>query len=136
MEIPRENFSFTNKYCSFTPYSWLNDNGRLLPVVFKVVTQNLESLGLKRNPNILRYNLYDWTVLPDSEVVPGKGDCGGIWSTKEKGEANGIKRYMKNKHNTETRMFLVALDNPVFANNRRVKSQGVLLLEEILPRNT
>ncbi len=135
MEIIQERFSFTNKHCSFTPYSWLNDNGRLLPIVFKVVTQDLESLGLKRNPNILRYSLYDWTVLSDTEVVPGKGDYGGIWSTRERGEASGLKRYMKNKYNEETRMFLVALDNPVYANNRRIKSQGVLFLEEIITRN-
>lgn len=132
----KEIFPFVNEHCCFTPYSWLYDNDRLLPVAFKVVTQDLKSLGLAGNPNIMRFNLYEWTKLLDLEVVAGSGDYGGIWSTIEKSEANGLKNYVKKKHDKETRMFLVALDNPVYANNRRIKSQGVFLLDEIFPRKS
>ena len=131
-----EVFSFTNEHCSFVPYSWLYDNGKMLPIAFKVVTQDLKSLGLAGNPNILCFNHYGWTSLPDLKIVVGKSDYGGIWSTIEKSEAGGLRNYMKNKHNIETRVFLVALENPVYANNRRTKSQGVLLLDEVFSRKS
>lgn len=62
---------------------------------FKVVTENMQSLGLRRNPNILTYPVGEWYSLPQDWIVEGKSDWGGIWVAKNKGGANTLKKYFK-----------------------------------------
>lgn len=38
---------------------------------------------------------------------------------------------MKDKKNINTNIFLTALDKPLYANSYRVKSVGIMLLQEI-----
>ena len=48
------------------------------PMGYKVVTQDLESLGLRNNPHIIRYPINQWYALPLDQVVRGSGDFGGM----------------------------------------------------------
>ena len=125
---------FINEYCSFIPFSWTEDNGKLKPIVFKVVTQDLESLGLRKNPNIMRFEIGVWNCLSDNKVNIGNSDWGGIWSAVKFSGAKTLSKYMEEKHNVPTRTFLTIIDNPVYANSYRVKSQGICLLEEVFTR--
>ena len=59
---------FENEYCKFKPFGWEEVDGVLRPLLFKVVTVNLESLGLRRNPNIMRFLVGKWIRLPDDEI--------------------------------------------------------------------
>jgi hypothetical protein len=122
---------FTNEHCSFVPVSWINIEKTSRPVAYKVVTENIQSLGLRRNPNIMTFIVGDWTSLPDDQLLMGKTDRGGIWSKLTLAGARATARYMAERHNQPTRIFLVEINNPLFANSDRVKSQGVFLLEEL-----
>lgn len=41
---------------------------------YKVVTQNMESLGLRKNPNIMKFVVGKWVELPDEEIQVGSAD--------------------------------------------------------------
>jgi hypothetical protein len=123
---------FDGAFCSFLPAGWVNIGGVEYPLGYKVVTTEMKSLGLRRNPNIMTFHLGSWDTLPDSEVVPGIGDWGGIWIKRTLGGANSLRRYMwDEKGHQEVRMFLSAMDTPLFANDSRIKAKGVFLLSEI-----
>jgi len=130
-EQNRTIMNFENEYCSFKPYDWTTIEGISRPVIFKVVTDNYQSLGLRKNPNILTFPPGQWVILDEESIVPGKGDWGGIWSTLTKSKAKGLVKYEKDKYNKVTNIFLTALNEPLFANNYRVKSVGVMLLGEV-----
>ena len=104
-------------------------------IAYKVVTQNLQSLGLRKNPNIMTFKLDEWIYLPKKDIVSGKGDWGGIWVAKQKSGATKLKKYMKNKYNIDTRIFVTQIDNILFSNSYRIKTNGVRLLEEIMLNN-
>lgn len=122
---------FENEYCCFRPYDWMTIEGISRPVIFKVVTESYQSLGLRRNPNILTFPPGEWVILDEDSIVPGKDDRGGIWAARTRGTANEIKKYMLEKRGQETKIFLTVIDRPVFISNQkdRVKSGGVMLLE-------
>ena len=104
------------------------------PLVYKVVKvngENLVSLGLRRNPTPMTFPIGEWVGLPDDQIRPGISDDGGIWSCLRKGGATGRSKYMMDMYKAKTRIFIAAIENPLFANNDRVKSQSVILLEEI-----
>ena len=96
---------------------------------YKVVTIELKSLGLKRNPTILQYEVGKWIASP--EVIKGKGDAGGIWSCRLLSGAKRIRLYMLRKHNIACRIYKVELGRILFANNYRIKTDMVRLIEEI-----
>jgi len=132
MRESRENIlNFENQYCCFRPHDWTTIEGISRPVIFKVVTESYQSLGLRRNPNILTFPPGEWVILDENLIVPGKGDWGGIWSALTKSKARGLSNYMKDKKNINTNIFLTALDKPLYANSYRVKSVGIMLLQEI-----
>jgi len=132
MRESRENIlNFENQYCCFRPHDWTTIEGISRPVIFKVVTESYQSLGLRRNPNILTFPPGRWVILDDDLIVPGKGDWGGIWSALTQSKAKGLSNYMKDKKNINTNIFLTALDKPLYANSYRVKSVGIMLLQEI-----
>lgn len=123
--------NFENEYCNFLPYDWATIEGISRPLLYKVVTENFQSLGLRRNPNILTFPPGRWVILDDDLIVPGKGDWGGIWCTLKISKARELGKYMKEKHKTDTKIFLTVVDKPLYANSYRIKSVGVMLLEEI-----
>lgn len=122
---------FENEYCKFKPLGWENVDGVLRPILFKVVTTDLKSLGLRRNPNIMEFQVGEWISLPDNEIQIGNSDWGGIWSALKLSGAKTLTKYIIEKYDLPTRTFEVAVDIPLYANSYRVKSQGVILLREL-----
>jgi len=104
---------------------------KIYPVGFKVVTYNLKSLGLRRNPNILQYKLEDWYMLPDNKIEEGKGDWGGIWLCHKLSSARSLKKYMKAKHKRRSRIFKTLYDKVLYQNDYRTKTNAVNLFAEV-----
>lgn len=104
---------------------------RIYPLGFKVVTENLESLGLRKNPNIIRYPINEWCFLNPENIRKGNDDFGGIWLARTLSGARGLSRYMKNKHSKKTRIFESVLDEILYANDYRIKTNGIYLVGEI-----
>jgi hypothetical protein len=102
------------------------------PLGYKVVTAEMKSLGLRRNPNILTYPLDEWYILPPDQIEEGKGDWGGIWVVRQLGKARQLQFYMANKHDVDTRMFRAALRDVLYCNSYRIKTSGIYLIEEII----
>ncbi len=98
---------------------------------YKVVTENLESLGLRKNPNIIKYTINEWYNLSEEQIEKGNGDWGGIWVCRILGGARKIKKYMKDKYGKDTIIFKTGIDEILFYNNYRIKTNGVILLEEL-----
>lgn len=128
----KEKVPYVSEECEFIPCGWAKIEGEFYPLGYKIVTTDLKSLGLRKNPNIMTFPVGEWVLLPDEEVIVGKDDEGGIWMARSKGSIPTYKKYMMEKYNRETKAFLSAMYRPVFANDGRIKSQGVMLLEEIL----
>ena len=122
---------FENEYCKFKPFDWEQIDGALRPILFKVVTSDLKSLGLRRNSNIMQFSIGEWVKLPDCKTQPGNGDWGGIWSALKLSGAKTLSKYVSDTYGITTRAFQVSLDTPLYANSYRVKSQGVFLLKEL-----
>jgi hypothetical protein len=122
---------FENGYCKFKPFDWQEIDGVLRPILFKVVTDDLKSLGLRKNPNIMQFSDGEWTALSEDELLATNKDWGGIWSTLKLSGAKTLSKYISSQYNKTTKTFLVALDTPLYANSYRVKSKGVFLLSEI-----
>jgi hypothetical protein len=98
---------------------------------YKVVTTELKSLGLRRNPYILTYPIDEWYILPDSWIECGKGDWGGMWLSRVPSTAKRLKIYMKEKHNKECRIFKSFIGGDLYHNSYRVKTDKLKMFEEI-----
>ena len=103
----------------------------VFPLGYRVVTLDLKSLGLRNNPHILQYPINEWFFLAEDQVKSGVDDWGGIWVARTMGRANGIMNYMKKQYDRDTRLFYAALDEILFANNYRIKTNGINMFEEI-----
>ncbi|HSV95066.1 MAG TPA: hypothetical protein VLH94_03795 [Spirochaetia bacterium] len=131
----KEKIPFVNSECEFQPSGWAKIEDKFYPLGYKIVTTELKSLGLRNNPNIMTFPIGEWVRLPDDQVTVGNthwSGWGGIWMALRRGSIPTYRNYMMEKYQIKTRAFLTAMDRPLFANNDRVKSQGVMLLEEIL----
>jgi hypothetical protein len=98
---------------------------------YKVVTQKLESLGLRKNPNILKYHISKWKFIHCFEVKRGKSDFGGIWVCKNISGANKLKKYMRDKYNQSVRIFKCKIGQVLYSNSYRIKTNAVYLSQEI-----
>lgn len=98
---------------------------------YKVVTEDLKSLGLRKNPNILTYPIGNWFFLEESKVEEGSGDWGGIWLCRTPSGARQLRKYMWTRHQVKTRIFKSQTAKILFSNSYRIKTNGILLLEEI-----
>jgi hypothetical protein len=98
---------------------------------YKVVTMNMDSLGLRKNPNIIHFKVGEWTDLPPEKIVRGKRDYGGIWLAISSSAGNGLRMYMLKQYGAETRMFEAIVRDVLFHNSYRMKTSGIKLLEEI-----
>jgi hypothetical protein len=106
-------------------------DGRVYSLGFKVVTEDLESLGLRRNPHILQYPVCEWYFLPQDNIRKGPDDFGGIWVARTLSGARGLRRYMQKQYSQNTRIFRAALDEILYANDYRVKTNGINMFEEV-----
>lgn len=98
---------------------------------YRVVTEGMQSLGLRRNPNIITYPFQKWFYLSEDQIKKGKEDWGGIWVTRTPSSAKALTKYMKKKHHTPTRIFKSAIDKILYVNDYRIKTNAIILLEEI-----
>lgn len=106
----------------------------IYPCAYKVVTSDLKSLGLRRNPNINNYPIRKWYFLDPEEIQEGAEDWGGIWVCRTPSGARKLAKYMKGKYNKETKIFKAALDRILYHNSYRIKTNGIMLLEEIISK--
>lgn len=95
---------------------------------YKIVTTNLQSLGLRKNPNIMTFEEGKW--MDEPKPKEGKSDYGGIWVANGRGQANSLRRYMTIK-GIPTRMFRVQIGTVLFSNSYRIKTDKVRLWYEI-----
>ncbi len=107
-------------------------DNKIYSLGYKVVTSELESLGLRKNPNIIKYNIAEWYFLPENQIVCGNSDFGGIWVAKTLSGAKKLQQYMQEHHSKETRIFKTAIDNILYSNSYRIKTNGINMLEEII----
>ncbi len=98
---------------------------------YRVVTTDMKSLGLRRNPHILSYPIQEWFFLPNDRLVIGASDWGGLWVARTLSCARQLTRYMAKKHAIQTRLFSALIDETLYQNSYRVKTNGIFLLEEI-----
>ncbi len=130
-DAQRDRIEFGNEYCKFKPIGFVRTDFGWMPLAYKVVTANMESLGLRRNPNPMKFPVGKW-VFEENELEYSAKDFGGIWSAHRLGNANTLKKYCLEEKNMVTKTYLSAVYNPVaFVGNYRVKSEGVMLMKEI-----
>jgi hypothetical protein len=98
---------------------------------YKVVTDTMQSLGLRKNPNILTYPVGEWYFLPETLVVPGKSDYGGVWVAKTLSGAKRLADYVKEKYGIRTRIFRAYIAKVLYGNSYRIKTDGLFLSEEV-----
>lgn len=104
-------------------------------IAFKVVTPDMKSLGLKRNPYILKYPEDDVLFqLPQEMVEEGAQDFGGIWVKKTLSEAKRMVKYMaEEKGLAGCRIFLCLLPGRIlFENKYRMKTESILPICEVI----
>lgn len=100
-------------------------------VGYKVVTAQMESLGLRKNPNRLTFSLNQWVKLPDDQIEAGKGDWGGIWVAAKRCGARTLCRCMKGKYDIPCKIFRAKIGTVLYENSYRIKTDAVFLEEEI-----
>lgn len=107
-------------------------------IYYKVVTKDLRSLGLKRNPNLLYYSPGQWVKLPKDQIQGGPGDWGGIWAATTPGQAKKLKHYAEVERTKDRlrgcRIFATRIGKVVFRNrgNTRLKTDAVYLEAELI----
>ena len=98
-------------------------------IVYKVVTEDLKSLGLRNNPTILQYEVGVWVQSPT--VVRNGLDKGGIWACRTRSGARTLRKYMKTKHGEYCCIFEAEIGEYLYGNTYRVKTDRIKLLREI-----
>lgn len=98
---------------------------------YKVVTDNLKSLGLRNNPTIFQYAIGLWTHEPSPTMDKGGwGGTGGIWVANGISNAKNLKKYMEQK-GIKTKIFKIEIGAVLFSNSYRSKVSSVKLIKEI-----
>lgn len=96
---------------------------------FKVVTEDLKSVGLL-GATPIQYTVGEWThPLEPLSNHPRKG--GGLWVYRKRGAAMASKRYMSHQHGKAVRIFSCLIGNIIYETSYRVKTDKVMLVEEI-----
>lgn len=106
-------------------------DGTLWKIGYRVVTNDLKSLGLRNNPNIISYKINNWTFPVEKNVIEGISDKGGLWLARTPGTARQYQKYMLEKHSKETRVFKSLVGRILFANQDRIKTDKIFMFEEI-----
>ncbi len=131
----RDRLIFSNDHCEFKPVGWIRTEVGWLPLGYKVVTDEMKSLGLRKNPTIMKFSVGEW-AFEKNELQYGDADYGGIWTALRKGSIRTLRKHCMETWDMRTRGFLTAIYNPVaIAGNYRIKSEGVMLLKEIKPQD-
>jgi len=98
---------------------------------YKVVTEDLKSLGLRNNPTIFQYAVGLWTQEPSPTMGQGGwGGTGGIWVANGLSNAKNLKKYM-NKKGINVKIYEIEVGGVLFSNTYRSKVSSVKLIKEI-----
>lgn len=97
--------------------------------MYKVVTENMESLGLRKNPNVMWFRMGDWYQEPQPQG--GKQDIGGIWCCEKLSAARALKGYFENRYG-RARIFECEIGMVLYQNSYRTKTDRIKLIKEIL----
>ncbi|QQG41839.1 MAG: hypothetical protein HYV90_00805 [Candidatus Woesebacteria bacterium] len=129
----KDRFEYSIGDFKYTPPGWVKIEKMWFPLGYKVVTQKNQSLGLRRNPTIYTYKIGEWNIMPDDQIIGDDVDEGGIFSGASLASARKTQKYCleRQKDPFETRIFFAAVYKPFLANGYKVKSQGIMLLEEL-----
>ena len=103
----------------------------MLITVFKVVTPDLRSLGLRQNPTILTYRLGRWVRSPKRQAQ--RADAGGIWAARSLAGARSLVRYMRKNYRVACRVFeaQIEAERIVRQNSYRVQAPRLRLIREL-----
>lgn len=129
----RDGYYYSSGEFEYTPPGWVRLEQRWYPLGFRVLTNDLKSLGLRGNTTILTYKIGEWTKLQKSQLIFDDVDEGGIFSGVSLSAARKTQESCRNRQRNpfETRVFYAAILNPFLSNSYKVKSQGLMLLEEL-----
>ena len=97
--------------------------------MYKVVTENNKSLGLRKNPNVMKFPVGKW--VNDPNPIEGKQDVGGIWCCEKLSSARTLKKYYENRYG-KARIYVSEIDKVLFQNSYRTKTNRIKLIKEIL----
>lgn len=105
---------------------------------YKVVTHDMKSLGLRRNPNIMTFELGKWKKENLKNIDRSSNDFGGIWVARSLSGAKSLVKYLKKKAIKENkpylnncRLFEVEIGEVLYENSYRVKTDKVKFINEI-----
>ena len=98
--------------------------------MYKVVTEHMKSLGLRRNPSVIVFPVGSWVTEPRPLELNDK-DWGGIWCCEKLSAAKGLKRYFEKKYG-KARIFECEIGEVLFQNNYRTKTDKIKLTKEVL----
>jgi hypothetical protein len=96
--------------------------------MYKVVTKNNLSLGLRKNPNIMHFPVSNWVFEPNP--LYGNMDNGGIWCTRSLSNARKLKKYYEERYG-EALIYLCNIGNILYENSYRVKTDMIYLIKNI-----
>lgn len=96
--------------------------------LYKVVTKDMKSLGLRKNPNVMEFKLN----VEMKEPTPKKGvsDSGGIWCCRRLSAAKTLKKYFEKKYGP-ARIFECKIGNIMFENSYRTKVDSIIFIKEV-----
>lgn len=115
----------------FRPTNYCN-SGRFVSYTasfYKVVTEEMKSLGLRKNPTILTYKLGKWIKSPT--IKANKDDDGGIWVAKNLSSAKKIQKYMMDKYGIKCQIYSVRIGESLYGNSYRIKTDKVKFIEAV-----
>ena len=96
---------------------------------YKVVTEDLKSLGLRKNPNVMTFYINKF-VKEKNRLEKNNKDYGGIWCAVNLSNAKRLSKYIKQKYNKETKIFMVEIGKILYQNSYRVKTDKVKLINQ------
>jgi len=128
---PREGYYFSGKDFEYVPRGWVKLDSKWYPLGYRVTTLDNESLGLDHNTDILTYKLNEWVGIPKENLVADRKGRGGVWTAIKRSDAWTLQRHCLNTRGMRTKTYLAAVYNPIFSSSYRVKSEKIMLLEEL-----
>jgi len=96
--------------------------------MYKVVTQDLKSLGLRKNPNIMQFSIGEWAYEPDPDT--GKQDSGGIWCCERLSSARALKKYYEKRYGS-AEIFQCEIGVILYQNSYRTKTNKIKLFRRL-----
>jgi hypothetical protein len=88
----------------------------------------MESLGLRKNPNIIWYRMGEWFM--DPVMHADNSNDGGIWCCEKLSAARALKRYYEKRYG-KSRIFECEIGIILYQNSYRIKTNRIKLIREI-----